>query len=153
MRIIGLLALSYSFCRRSGSPFLGLQYLGCSAIEYSMLDCPPASQTSPTSTLLNVILLLLPLTMKRTSLAEAFIGASSTDHLPRLSATAFAVCLPTLTVTFSPVSAVPHTLRVFCCCNTILLVNTFASFTSASADIVRSNENAPRISFFILYVF
>src|SRR5262249_55386041 len=67
----------------------------------------------------------------------AVIFGKATTHLPSLSVTVDAVvlCSPRITssVTFSPGSAVPHTLQFMPCCNTMPSPKSVCGLTSALA--------------------
>ena len=85
IRICGYLAEAFS------SPPLRTAFTG-----NCMLDCPEASQTSPTKTSLTVTV-FLPLTVRGTgSLAES--GSSLTLHFPVVSAVTVLVCPAMVTV-------------------------------------------------------
>ena len=100
-----------------------------------MFDCPEQSQTSPTSTSLNVTAVLPPETTSGVPacFGSAFIAGSLTSHLPESSAVAEASWPRNLTVTFSPGSAVPQTGTAMPCCSTMWSPKTGAALAAARA--------------------
>ena len=101
----------------------------------SMLDCPEQSQTSPTRISFNRISFTVI-----SKGPPAFMGGSSTSHLPSSPATVLNFFFLKTTVTFSPLSAFPHILTGRSRCNTIPSDRMAGNFTFASVHA----ENAQR---------
>ncbi len=80
-----------------------------------MLDCPEASQTSPTSTSV-ILIVFLPCTVISSGPTGAFARFKSSRHFPSALAVASTVWPFNATLTFSPAAAQPQTgtLAVFC---------------------------------------
>jgi hypothetical protein len=83
-----------------------------------MLDWPEQIQTSPTRTSLYVSV-FFPAIVMVSGVVPAFSGSSVTSHLPSAPAVALPVSPPTVTVTFSPAPAVPHTGSFVPACSTM----------------------------------
>ena len=95
-----------------------------------MLDWPEQIQTSPT-TMLARVMVLLPLMTRSAGFAFAESAARSTRHLPSASAVVESVWSAKVTETFSPAEALPQTGMGFSRWRTALSVNNGAGTTSA----------------------
>ena len=97
----------------------------------SMLDCPPHSHTSPTSTLFTATVLSLPAAVSVRLSLQAGIGARRSVHAPLSSALALTLWPAKATVTSSCGSAAPHTATGSSRCRTRLSAKTGARVTLA----------------------
>ena len=95
-----------------------------------MLDCPPASHTSPTSTLVNTT--GTPALMVRVRGGPSCKGCNHATHFPSLTR-ADAVFVPKVTVTVAPSLPQPQIGTGFSRCRTMLSENTCGTVTSEGA--------------------
>ena len=98
-----------------------------------MLDCPEASQTSPTRMSVSVTVFLPRMTSDRGSALAASAG-SSTRQRPAASAVVSTVWPAKITETFSPASATPQTGTGLSRWSTAWSANSVAGLTSARAS-------------------
>src|SRR4051794_31050712 len=118
--------------------------LSVSLSDHSMLDWPEPSQTSPTRTS-SSSMVLLPLMVIFCALALASSLGRVTFHLPSSPALAVASLPPKLTVTDSPLSAVPQTTIGLSRWTTMWLAKTDGTVTSADAEDA-SSATTPQAS-------
>lgn len=107
-----------------------------------MFDCPLATHTSPIRILLR-LMVLSPVIVILWGVALAFIGLSSTFHLPSL-VTVETLCPANSTVTLSPSRAVPQMGSSLPRWNTALSANRLFGLTSA--ETTEGNVNINRAS-------
>ena len=114
---------------------------------HCILDCPEASQTSPTKTFRSVTRLpMLSATLNSAGLALALSGSSESIHLPDLPATAIFVWPANSTVTFVPGSLHPQTGTLIPRWRTALSRNGAPSSMARPDCTSSANRPIPRVS-------
>ena len=118
----------------------------------SIFDCPEQSQTSPTTTLVNVRV-FSPLTTRLSPTELALSVGSRTSHLPSAPAVVSALRLPKETVIFSPAFAKPQTGTGMPCWSTMLWPNRPEVETSAQVGDSEAEMKRLIIADFCRHIF
>src|SRR4051812_38400914 len=103
-----------------------------------MFDWPEPTQTSPTSTLCTVTV-VLPATVISYG-PPALSGPKRTAHRPSAPVVVDSLAPATVTVTFSPGSAQPHTRAFAPCWSTMLSPTSAGSLTTALAGVASAQR-------------